>query len=117
MGLAEDRLSFIKVKYVSFEEATRKLAERLGIKLKTAATKPSLIEHKVLEVAVNFYHYYLLNSKSGEEIISYLAKRKITKKEIAEFKLGFSPFERTALYDLLVKKDYSKEVLVNSGLF
>ncbi|HHT39597.1 MAG: DNA primase [Acholeplasmatales bacterium] len=106
-----------EINHVSFEEATRKLAERLGIKLKTAATKPSLIEHKVLEVAVNFYHYYLLNSKSGEEIISYLAKRKITKKEIAEFKLGFSPFERTALYDLLVKKDYSKEVLENSGLF
>ena len=105
-----------EINHVSFDEAVRVLAEPLGIKLKVETKSQVLKEHEALKEAKEFYNFYLLNSKSGEEILNYLKERKITKEIIKEFNIGLAPVEKQALYKLLKEKNYSEEVLENASL-
>lgn len=105
-----------EINHVTFEEAASKLAERLGIKISEDQKNHVLKEHEALKDASYFYNYYLNNSKSGEEILKYLAKRDIDKTIIEEFNIGFSPNEKDALSKILLEKGYTEEVLENAGL-
>lgn len=105
-----------EINHVTFNEAAKALANRLGIEVKDDNKQTTLKEHEALKDASDFYNYYLFNSTSGEEILKYLEKRKITKELINEFQIGFSPNEKDALYKILKEKGYSEEILENAGL-
>ncbi len=105
-----------EINHVTFNEAAKALANRLGIEVKDDNKQTTLKEHEALKDASDFYNYYLFNSTSGEEILKYLEKRGIAKELINEFQIGFSPNEKDALYKILKEKGYSEEILENAGL-
>ena len=67
---------------------------------------------------MDFYHYVLVNHKAGRQALSYLAeKRKLDKRLMETFMIGFSPKEGNSLSNYLInKKGYKKEDLVEAGL-
>lgn len=69
--------------------------------------------YNIYEKAAVFYYIHLQEDNGGSR---YFKKRKINKEQIDEFGLGFAPEGFTNLYDEL-KKSFSNEELLNSGLF
>ena len=122
-GRSGDVFKFIEeYQQVTFADAVRILAERLGIQM--AAPVQSLVRprspHQNLydmhEKAARFYHAILMTTKMGEEARNYLYKRGLTDDVIKHFMIGLAPPERSYLYQRL-SDDYSEKDLLDSGLF
>ena len=122
-GRSGDVFKFIEeYQQVSFTDAVRILAERLGIQM--AAPVQSSVQprspHQNLydmhEKAARFYHAILMTTKMGEEARNYLYKRGLTDDVIKHFMIGLAPAERSYLYQRLAD-DYSEKDLLDSGLF
>ena len=104
--------------HISFIEAVGKIASKTGIDL-NFTTKD---KHKKNS---NLYDIYELtnklfqnniNTKQGAEAISYLKKRNINEELIKEFGIGLSLNKHDILTNLLLKKGYSYEEQLKSGL-
>ncbi len=118
-----DCFSFVmEQEHIEFVEALRFLAKRAGVELQQspiatgiAAKKDRLYEANKL--AVEFYHYLLLEHKSGAKARDYLNERKMGDKIWQTFKLGFAPDQREALTNYLIKRKHFKlEELLDAGL-
>ncbi len=113
-----------KMEHVTYFEAVKLQAERLGIKIpsrkKTFAeiqdeqTKDALL--KITSTAQNFYHNILMKSKEGEEGRKYLAARGISEKVIKDFQLGFAPDSWDALTKKIKAQGYSEKQLISAGI-
>lgn len=113
-----------KMEHVTYFEAIKLQAERLGIKIpsrkKTSAEikveqeKDSLL--KITSTAQEFYHNYLMQSKEGEQGRKYLAARGITEKVIEDFQLGFAPDSWDALTKKIKASGYTEKQIVSAGL-
>ena len=68
----------------------------------------------VISKYVDFSHQNLLKS-NNQKLKNYLNKRNLNKQIIEQFKLGYVEFD-TKLFEEL-KKEFSEEVLKESGLF
>jgi DNA primase len=113
-----------KVENVSFPEAVRLVAQKLGIPLpKTVyATEGEAQEARlrgqlldVHERAVSFFQE-CLRRPEGARAREYLAGRGLTDEMIAKFHIGYAPDSGFLLRDRL-KPEFSEEVLRESGLF
>lgn len=106
-----------KIKNVSFRQATVELAERLGIKLEieVASDYTKLKEHDALKEAQTMYRFNLTNTVSGEEALKYLQRRGLKKETVSHFNIGYSPVN-DVIYELLIKKDFTKDIILNTGL-
>lgn len=112
---------------LSFPEAVVKVADLEQIQLEdqwrqqtlTAQTGDSATGKLIAahEKAVEVYHHMLLHTKVGEPALNYLLERGLTTELIEEFKIGFSPNERSFLQQVFQNEDYSEEVFQQSGLF
>ena len=108
---------------LEFVEALRILAKRTGIALaessfQTGVSGKKEIIYKLNKLALDFYHYVLTRHPAGKKALSYLTeKRKMDKKLIETFMIGFSPKDGVDLCNYLInKKKYKKEDLVEAGL-
>jgi len=72
------------------------------------------IYKKILEKYTNFCHEELISGKY-HEISEYLNKRKITKKEITFFKIGYAP-DKNLFYEQL-KKEFNEKQISSSGIY
>ena len=122
-GRSGDVFKFIEeYQQVTFADAVRILAERLGIQV--AAPVQSSVQtrspHQNLydmhDKAARFYHAILMTTKMGEEARNYLYKRGLTDDVLKHFMIGLAPAERSYLYQRLAD-DYSENDLLDSGLF
>ena len=110
----------VKIKNYKFGEAVRKLAADAGMQpfrfTKQDEEKENRwnIYKKILEQYKNHCHKELLSGKYSA-ILEYLNKRKITKKEIFYFKIGFSP-ENDIFYEEL-QKEFKETEILSSGIF
>ena len=68
----------------------------------------------ILEKYKNFCHEELVLGKHPE-VLEYLNKRKITKKEIIFFKIGYAP-EKNNFYEKL-KKEFDEKKISFSGIY
>lgn len=108
----------------SFMEALRVLADRAGIQLpqqeysqeakEQADLKATLLE--VNKLAAKFY-YYQLRRENGAQGMAYLKGRELSEETINRFGLGYSDKFCNDLYRYLKSKNYSDEILRQSGLF
>ena len=108
----------------SFMEALRVLADRAGIQLpqqeysqeakEQADLKAMLLE--VNERAAKYY-YYQLRREGGAQGMAYLKGRELSEETINRFGLGYSDKFSNDLYRYLKSKNYSDEILRQSGLF
>lgn len=108
----------------SFMEALRALADRAGIQLpqqeysqeakEQADLKATLLE--VNKLAAKYY-YYQLRCEGGAQGMAYLKGRGLSEETINRFGLGYSDKFSNDLYRYLKSKNYSDDILRQSGLF
>jgi DNA primase len=119
-----DVIDFImEMEKLPFVDAVRLLAEKLGIQIeeddggykKEKSNRDALLElYRGLSTS---FHYLLMNSKEAEPALKYIRNRAISQETIEEFKLGYIYGNREWLYKFLKPKNYSDQVLSESGLF
>ena len=107
----------------SFQEALGILAQRAVISLPKeemskearaqADLRASLLE--INKLAANYF-YYQLKQPQGKQGLDYLTKRKLSKETIRRFGLGFANKTSDDLYRYLKSKNYSDEILKQTGL-
>ena len=112
------------IENITYFEAIKLQAERLGIELPTRKASPeedrrrreekSLI--KINEFAQDFYHECLIKTARGEVGRKYLAARGITTETIETFKLGFAFEEWENLLTKLLKQGFSPQQIEAVGL-
>ena len=107
-----------------FGEAVQYLADRAGITLpkldysgkasELSRKKEQLMEINKLSAG---YYYYQLRQERGAKGYQYLKDRRLSEDTIRSFGLGFAPPGGNELYRYLKSKQYSDELLMESGLF
>ena len=106
-----------------FPQALKHLAERAGVRLEPLTPKKKEENERVeklrgiLEEAVTFFRYHLLQSEAGKPALAYLLEtRKLTKETIESFELGYAPNAWEATLQHLTQKGYSNQELLDAGL-
>jgi DNA primase len=124
-GVSGDVFSFVqKVESITFPEAVRAVAQKLGIALpkvtysspaeaKEAGLRTVLLD--VHERACAFFQEYLRRPE-GAHAREYLAGRGLNDDVIKAFRIGFAPDSGFILRDRL-KGEFDEEVLRESGVF
>jgi DNA primase len=122
-GIGGDVFSFLmKKEGIDFGQALRLLADRAGVAmgspqaLVSAESRETDRLFQLNELAAEYYHHLLLNSRGGEAARSYVSQRKITTETVRAFRLGFSPDSWEALKDYLADKGYEEKELIEAGL-
>lgn len=108
-----------KYENISFDQATIKLAERIGLKISANTSKEALKQERlenIMNEAAKFYSFYLKNSEEGTEALKYLYDRGISDEIIEKFRIGLAPSLSDGLYQFLVKKGFSELDLIELGL-
>lgn len=120
-GEGGDAFAFLmKIENLSFTEAAEKLAERVGVAIKTTSEPLSPEERQRLKLkellahAAKFYHESL-KTAGAAEAREYFAGRHLSEKTLADFQLGWAP-GRGALVSAATRAGYAKELLVQAGL-
>ena len=124
-GLSGDVFSFVqKIENITFPEAVRLVAQKLGIPLPKAAfanpgeAKEARLRGELLDIherAAAFFQE-CLRRPEGARAREYLAGRGLDEKTIAEFRIGYAPDSGFLLRDRLAN-EFGEEVLRESGLF
>jgi DNA primase len=124
-GASGDVFSFVqKVENISFPEAVRVVAEKLGIALpKTTFSSPAEAKEArargalmdIHERACAFFQE-CLRRPEGARAREYLKGRGVEDEIIARFRIGFAPDSGFLLRDRL-RGEFGEEVLRESGLF
>jgi len=106
-----------------FSEALHYLAERAGVELKPpspedqAAVEENEHLRNLLEDAVVYYRYQLINSQQGATAFKYLHEaRGLSDETIEAFGLGYSPESWDATLQYFLSKGYTQDDLVSSGM-
>jgi len=110
----------MKINNYKFGEAVKKLASDAGMppyrftKQDEEKQNRWVTYKSIVEKYSNFCNEELISEKYPE-VIEYLKIRKITKKEITFFKIGYSPLKNN-FYDKL-KEEFSQEQISSSGIY
>ncbi|MFH1201962.1 MAG: DNA primase [Candidatus Omnitrophota bacterium] len=113
----------MRYEHLEFREALEILAKGAGISLPRYSDGESkegsslkFKLYKVIEMAANFYHQFLLNSASAKPARDYLAKRSVKNETIKKFKLGFAVDSKTAVMQYLRSQNISLDLIEKAGL-
>ena len=109
----------------SYVEAIKWLARRYGVAIEETAMSDQAREQMqaaeslyiVNGFAQQFFHEQLLSTEEGEHIaLSYLKERGFNRAIIEKFGLGYNPDQTDSLSRAAVKNQYSRDILLKSGL-
>ncbi len=124
-GLSGDVFSFVqKIENITFPEAVRTVAQKLGIALPRASysspaeAKEARLRGVLLDVherASAFFQEYLKRAE-GAHAREYLAGRGLNEETIARFRIGYAPDSGFLLRDRL-RGEFAEDLLRESGLF
>ncbi len=124
-GVSGDVFSFVqKVENITFPEAVRVVAQKLGIALpkvtfsSPAEAREARLRTVLLDVherACAFFQEYLRRPE-GAHAREYLAARGLNEDVIKTFRIGYAPDSGFVLRDRL-KGEFEEEILRESGLF
>ncbi|HOJ84993.1 MAG TPA: DNA primase, partial [Bacillota bacterium] len=121
-GASGNVFNFVmRMENLSFPEAVRFLARKVGVKIPetgTAGEKSKLKEeiYSLNRLAVRFYADRLWNSPAGKKAAAYLHERGISREFSELFCLGYAPPGWQNLGDYAQKKGVSSELLLQAGL-
>jgi len=124
-GVSGDVFSFVqKIENITFPEAVRLVAQKLGIPLPKASystpgeAKEARLRAQLLDVherAVAFFQE-CLRRPEGARAREYLLGRGLNEETTAKFRIGYAPDSGFLLRDRL-KGEFTEETLRESGLF
>jgi DNA primase len=124
-GVSGDVFSFVqKIENITFPEAVRQVAQKLGIPLPKASyategeAKEARLRGQLLDVherAVAFFQE-CLRRPEGARAREYLKVRGLDEETTAKFRIGYAPDSGFLLRDRL-KNEFSEDILRESGLF
>lgn len=112
-------MSYMKM---SFVEAIETLAERFQVSLEQVEWEkerkgPGKKEmRETLDLAAQFYHFYLLHTDEGHQALKYLYERGLDLDFIRLFKIGFAPKKGRLFGQMMKKEKMSAEILEEVGL-
>ena len=111
----------MQIENLEFPEALEILAKRAGVKLVTSyqASEQAKLKDKLFKInhlASEFYHYLLLNHRSGKQALDYILGRGIKKQSMETFFLGWAPNMWDGLMRFLIKKGFTARDLETAGL-
>jgi DNA primase len=124
-GASGDVFSFVqKVENVSFPEAVRAIAQKLGVPLpKTTFSSPAEAKEAKIRGALVDIHeracaffQECLRRPEGAQAREYLKGRGVDEEIIARFRIGYAPDSGFLLRDRL-RGEFNEELLRESGLF
>src|SRR6202162_828721 len=124
-GLSGDVFSFVqKIENITFPEAVRTVAQKLGIALPKASysspaeAREAKVRGVLLDVherASAFFQEYLKRPE-GAHAREYLAGRGLNEETIVRFRIGYAPDSGFLLRDRL-RGEFGEDILRESGLF
>lgn len=119
-GEGGDAITFVmKMENLSFPDAVKFLADKLGITIKEdrpkneKITQQRNIGYEINRDAARFFFSNLFNNKNA---LNYLHKRNINERVIKQFGLGYSLDSWNSLYNHLKAKGYEDEDIERLGL-
>lgn len=119
-GEGGDVISFVmKMENMSFLEASEYLANKLGIPLTEKSEKEKKLElekEKIYEINREAARFYYSNLIKNQEALKYIKNRKIKRKTINQFGLGFAEDNWDGVYKYLLGKGYNEKDLEKAGL-
>ena len=111
-GESGNVITFVqKYNNISFLEALKLLADRVGIKLDISSPKKNTAYEKYYEINDTVLKYFKNNliSNDGKEAMKYLADRGLTKDIVSEFNIGLATSNK--LSSMLTNKYSDKDLL------
>lgn len=121
-GAGGDIFKFLMLyENMEFVEALRTLAKRAGVELRdwkwgTGVWKQKEELFKINQLASEFFHWVLLQSKIGKSALAYALNRGIKKESIKTFKLGYAPRSWESLQNFFAKRGYKPADVETAGL-
>src|SRR5271157_5022627 len=124
-GESGDVFTFVqKVENISFPEAVRLLAQKLGVAMpkmsfsSPAEARDAQVRMALLDVHVRATAYFqeCLRRPEGANARQYLKGRGLDDETIARFRIGYAPDSGFLLRDAL-RREFDEELLRESGLF
>src|SRR6516225_9010333 len=124
-GVGGDVFQFVMlIENLSFPEALRRVAEKVGITLRETAGDETFDANardratlfKIHEVAAKFFAEQLSGTIEGRAARGYLADRGLSDEVIGRFRLGYAPAEGRTLTRRLSEAGFPLEQLEKSGL-
>ncbi len=106
---------------LKFGEAVKYLANLAGMQPYTFSKKDEEREKKwneyseIFKMYVEFYHNELLRNQDFNFVREYLKKRKLSKEDVLNFKIGFVPFN-SSFYEK-IKSKFTEKNIIDTGLF
>lgn len=119
-GEGGDVISFImKMENMTFIEASKYLANKLGIPLAEKSEKEKKLDRqreKIYEINREAARYFYRNLRQDPRALSYLSNRKIKRQTLIQFGLGLAPDSWDSIYRYLLGKGYDEKDIEKSGL-
>lgn len=117
-----DIFSFVQeIEGMDFVESLKFLANRAGVQLTDSRANQAESSQKtrikeINEAAARFYHNFLLQMDLAKPAQEYLKQRGLKAQTIEDWEIGFIPDQWDLLTKYLLKKNFSIDDLVASGL-
>ena len=111
----------MKTQNLKFGETVKYLANLAGMQPYTFSKKDEEREKQwneyseIFKIYVEFYHNELLKNQDFNFAREYLKKRKLSKDDVLNFKIGFVPFN--ANFYEKIKSKFSEKNIIDTGLF
>ncbi len=123
-GASGNLVQFVmRTEGLDFVEALKLLAERAGIQLPEDNGQNNIesgsLKKKIYEMnklSARFFYENLTKHPEGKTALAYFSERKISKKTIISYGLGFARDNYTALHDYLLTQGYSDDEMLSAGL-
>jgi DNA primase len=118
-GKGGDIFKFLMEKEgMDFKDALEMLAKKAGVVLRKSAPKKDSRDrlYEANLKAQEFFHYMLIKHKFGEKALEYIKARGVSDETLAAFGVGYSPNSWESLTKFLLKKGFTTQEIINSGL-
>ncbi|MDI6890985.1 MAG: DNA primase [Thermodesulfovibrionales bacterium] len=118
-GIGGDVVRFLmKHENLSFNEATRYIAKKAGIKIREFRFDKNLSERRerILQINREAMKFFIKNLNGSEAAKTYLKNRGIEEASIDSFCIGYATDEMDGLIEYLKKMGYSDSFIKDAGL-
>lgn len=109
---------------LSFPETIERLATRANLSVEGIESDDELSHDQQLRkqmrdahrLVADLYHEVLTKTEAGEVGLAYLRERDLDEATLAQYKIGYAPDQRRFTVDLLARRGFDLEVMVEAGL-